>query len=242
MLSHTPPPPHTLHNTHRLTNAEAHAFLSTFLLTTTTDPSYRPDATLSSRGPISSSAGPSMPLPDDDATLQAGEGEGEGDATALGESNLTLANLRRIALGLRGVRVGGARFTTDKTSDYASNGKKRKRNDAQFGNSGNDNANANGGWEDKEAYEQAQHDIEQNETELQQPQLGAGNGEEVDGGDVGEVVETRPGEEDEGVDREDGVEGKVLSKEEKAERKKAKKAREKVGKRERNERRRKGEA
>jgi hypothetical protein len=229
MLSQPPPPPHITHSTHRLTHAEAHAFLTTFLQTSTTDPSYRPDATLSSRGPISSSAGPSAPLP---------LSPSDSPEASLGESNLTLANLRRIALGLSGVRVGGARFTSTSTSQA---NKKRKRN-------GNDDQGEGEGegWEDKETYEQAQSEIEEDEFEIQQPQLGAGNGEEVGVEENVEVVrETRPGDEDE------DLEGMIAGREEqggaadgvvvdKAERKRLKKVREKEKKRLRESARRTG--
>ena len=77
----TPLPPSVIHTTTRLTHSQAHTHLSTFLELAENDAAYRPDSTLTDRGPQALSSG-STP-------------------------NLTLAHLRRIRLGMEGKRVGG---------------------------------------------------------------------------------------------------------------------------------------
>ena len=76
-----PLPPSVVHSTSRLTHLQAHTLLSRFLETAENDAAYRPDSTLTERGPqaLSSSSSP----------------------------NLTLAHLKRILLGIEGKRVGG---------------------------------------------------------------------------------------------------------------------------------------
>jgi len=71
----------TTHTNTRLTHAQAHTFLSTFLDRADIDAAYRPDSTLTERGPQSVSTG----------------------ATP----NLTLHHLKRILRGIEGKRVGG---------------------------------------------------------------------------------------------------------------------------------------
>ena len=82
MANYQPLPPHIHHHTTRLTHQTAHTHLSTFLSLAENNAAYRPDSTLSERGPISSSSGSS--------------------------TNLTLHHLSRIQQGLTGQRVGGA--------------------------------------------------------------------------------------------------------------------------------------
>ena len=76
-----PLPTSVQHSTTRLTHREAHTFLTTFLSRAENDAAYRPDSTLSERGPLALSSA-STP-------------------------NLTLAHLKRIVLGIEGRRVGG---------------------------------------------------------------------------------------------------------------------------------------
>ncbi|KEF63155.1 uncharacterized protein A1O9_01131 [Exophiala aquamarina CBS 119918] len=80
MAGLTPLPPTVTHSTTRLTHREAHTFLSSFLSRAEIDAAYRPDSTLTGRGPQALSAGSSP--------------------------NLTLHHLKRILLGIEGKRVG----------------------------------------------------------------------------------------------------------------------------------------
>ncbi|EXJ96203.1 hypothetical protein A1O1_01329 [Capronia coronata CBS 617.96] len=81
MAGLSPLPTHHLHSSTRLSHREAHTFLSTFLERADTDAAYRPDSTLTERGP------------------QA--------VSTTASSNLTLHHLKRILLGMEGKRVGG---------------------------------------------------------------------------------------------------------------------------------------
>jgi hypothetical protein len=101
MAGLTPLPPHITHRTTRLTHLEAHKLLSTFLTTAENDAAYRPDSTLSERGPISGSVG----------------------ATP----NLTLSNLKRILKGLEGKRVGGGLQLNAIIEGQTSGDRKRNR-------------------------------------------------------------------------------------------------------------------
>ena len=92
--AYNPLPPFHTHTFARLTHAQAHTFLSSFLTQADSNPAYRPDATLTDRGPVSTSTG----------TAAAGA------ATSSLGGNLTLSNLRRVLLGMEGRRVGGAQF------------------------------------------------------------------------------------------------------------------------------------
>ena len=78
-----PQPPSHIHSTTRLTHLEAHSFLSDFLARADVDAAYRPDSTLSERGPIALSGG--------------------GGANP----NLTLHHLKRILAGMEGKRISG---------------------------------------------------------------------------------------------------------------------------------------
>jgi hypothetical protein len=75
-------PPSITHpaHTHNLSLIAAHDFLSTFLHLSTLEPAYRPDSTLSERGPQANSSA--------------------------GNPNLTLHHLGRIKLGLEGTHLG----------------------------------------------------------------------------------------------------------------------------------------
>ncbi len=93
----------------RLSTPSAHTILSTFLHLANLDPAYRPDSTLSERGPESNSSS--------------------------GNPNLTLHHLNRIMLGLEGTNLGaedlGAGFFSEgksatETTTRDSGGKKRK--------------------------------------------------------------------------------------------------------------------
>ncbi|ETI26922.1 hypothetical protein G647_10021 [Cladophialophora carrionii CBS 160.54] len=77
----TPLPPYVHHSTTRLTHRQAHTMLASFLDRAENDAAYRPDSTLTERGPqaLSSSSTP----------------------------NLTLSHLKRILKGIEGERVGG---------------------------------------------------------------------------------------------------------------------------------------
>jgi hypothetical protein len=81
MAGLSPLPTHQIHSTERLTHREAHTFLSTFLDHADTEAAYRPDSTLTERGPQAVSTGSSP--------------------------NLTLHHLKRILLGLEGKRLRG---------------------------------------------------------------------------------------------------------------------------------------
>ncbi|KAL2427151.1 hypothetical protein ABEF95_009353 [Exophiala dermatitidis] len=85
MAGLTPLPTHRIHSTTRLTHQEAHTFLSSFLERADIDAAYRPDSTLTERGPQAVSTGSSP--------------------------NLTLHHLKRILVGIEGKRIGGAILT-----------------------------------------------------------------------------------------------------------------------------------
>ncbi|EXJ59410.1 uncharacterized protein A1O5_12291 [Cladophialophora psammophila CBS 110553] len=78
----TPLPTSVQHSTTRLTHSQAHSFLSAFLDRAENDAAYRPDSTLTERGPQALSSG-STP-------------------------NLTLSHLKRILSGMEGKRIGGS--------------------------------------------------------------------------------------------------------------------------------------
>ncbi|OAL34429.1 hypothetical protein AYO20_06272 [Fonsecaea nubica] len=78
----TPLPTSVHHSTTRLTHSQAHSFLSEFLDRAENDAAYRPDSTLTDRGPQALSSG-STP-------------------------NLTLSHLKRILSGMEGKRIGGS--------------------------------------------------------------------------------------------------------------------------------------
>ncbi|KIX97895.1 uncharacterized protein Z520_06673 [Fonsecaea multimorphosa CBS 102226] len=77
-----PLPTSVHHSTTRLTHSQAHTFLSAFLDRAENDAAYRPDSTLTERGPQALSSG-STP-------------------------NLTLSHLKRILSGMEGKRIGGS--------------------------------------------------------------------------------------------------------------------------------------
>ncbi|OAP55079.1 hypothetical protein AYL99_10779 [Fonsecaea erecta] len=77
-----PLPTSVHHSTTRLTHFQAHTFLSAFLDRAENDAAYRPDSTLTERGPQALSSG-STP-------------------------NLTLTHLKRILSGIEGKRIGGS--------------------------------------------------------------------------------------------------------------------------------------
>lgn len=103
MAGLTPLPTHRLHNSERLTHSQAHSFLSSFLERADVDAGYRPDSTLSERGPQALSTG----------------------ATP----NLTLSYLKRILKGMEGRRIGGAALKAQEeetmTTNTKSSSKKR---------------------------------------------------------------------------------------------------------------------
>ena len=113
MAGLTPLPPSVHHTTTRLTHLQAHTFLSNFLQTAENEAAYRPDSTLSDRGPVSASTGG-------------------------GSVNLTLANLKRVLKGLEGKRVGGAHLKVDFDGETgaSSKNKKRRRDDERDGYDG----------------------------------------------------------------------------------------------------------
>lgn len=250
------PPSHT-HSTTRLTHAQAHTFLSTFLDRADNDAAYRPDSTLSERGPQALSSG-STP-------------------------NLTLAHLKRILQGMEGKRIGGTLgkgFGEDEENgqgvdgigeggesegfeDTGSTQKSTKRalNTAEENGSqttripaskkskrqiyDDPNPAANGdkvveavradddGWQDPEFFALAQETLEDERhpgVDLPQP----GNDEEaadlvgVTIEETGEVVDPRQQTQSQGQG--DGNKGKALTQKEKEERKKAKKIRHRAAK------------
>lgn len=81
MAGLTPLPPTVTHSSTRLTHAQAHAKLSQFLQRAENDAAYRPDSTLTERGPQSASSG--------------------------SNPNLTLHHLKRILQGIEGKKIGG---------------------------------------------------------------------------------------------------------------------------------------
>jgi hypothetical protein len=112
MASFSTYPPSVLHpsSSKPLDIPSAHAILSTFLRLANLDPAYRPDSTLTERGPESSSSS--------------------------GNPNLTLHHLSRIKLGLEGTNLGAddldARFFgkgSDATENENYERKKRKWHD-----------------------------------------------------------------------------------------------------------------
>ncbi len=158
MAGLTPLPPTVHHSTTRLTHLQAHTLLSNFLTTAENEAAYRPDSTLSERGPIS--------------------------ASTSGSGGLTLGNLKRILKGLEGKRVGGAHLKTDLDESVAGAGKKRRRNDTDRDDDdaaakrrrqdeeyfeveieegdavvrAEENASEGSGWQDQAAYELEQDD------------------------------------------------------------------------------------
>jgi hypothetical protein len=140
-------PPHTTPHSTRLTHAEAHTSLLTFLRTAHNHPAYRPDSSLSERGPTSSSG-------------------------AEGHQKLNL--LHKLLAGIEGKRIGG-RDILDllKNPDEEEGGGKRKRGDDEMSSKkrkrnadGNENGSGEGesgaqtpasqGWQDKDAFEKTQ--------------------------------------------------------------------------------------
>jgi hypothetical protein len=80
-------PPHVHHSTSPISPLSGLNALTTFLDSANNTPAYRPDSTLTERGPISSST-----------------------------SNLTLHHLNRIKLGLEGTRIGAAEIKAEDAS------------------------------------------------------------------------------------------------------------------------------
>ncbi len=107
MAHYQPLPPYVHHTTERLTHHQAHTMLSNFLALTEINAAYRPDSTLSERGPISSSSGAS--------------------------TNLTLHHLNRILQGMEGKRVGGSddlgKFFDADANEAGNKRRKRQRVD-----------------------------------------------------------------------------------------------------------------
>ncbi|KAL6250706.1 hypothetical protein RBB50_003009 [Rhinocladiella similis] len=79
MAGLNPLPPSHVHSTTRLTHAQAHTYLSSFLEQTEIDAAYRPDSTLTERGPQAVSTG--------------------------SNPNLTLHHLKRILQGIEGKQI-----------------------------------------------------------------------------------------------------------------------------------------
>ncbi len=87
MAGLVPLPTHRVHSTSRLTHREAHTLLSDFLERADVDAAYRPDSTVTERGPQAVSTG--------------------------ANPNLTLHHLKRILTGIEGKRVGGLIMTQE---------------------------------------------------------------------------------------------------------------------------------
>ena len=156
MAGFTPLPPSLTHTTTRLTHLQTHTFLSSFLATAENEAAYRPDSTLSERGPVATSTG--------------------------GSAALTLGNLKRILKGLEGKRVGGAHLKVDLDEGAGGKGKKRRRDDMNDGEGvekrrrqeergfevevedgeavirAEENASEGSGWQDQAAFELEQDD------------------------------------------------------------------------------------
>jgi hypothetical protein len=105
-------PPSHLHSTIPISPAHALSNLTTFLTLAHNTAAYRPDSTLSTRGPVSSSDS--------------------------GQANLTLHHLNRIKLGLEGHRIGAAEIEAEdkdaeahKEVERAERNLKRKREEGQ---------------------------------------------------------------------------------------------------------------
>lgn len=155
MAGLTPLPTYITHSTTRLTHRSAHTFLSTFLEQAEFNAAYRPDSTLSERGPQSTSTG--------------------------ANPNLTLKHLKRILQGIEGKRVGGGDdlgyFLGTDPRQQSSVSRKRRREagedtpkkkrarelieDSNVEDSGPEIvvAEESEGWQDKEDYELAQDDV-----------------------------------------------------------------------------------
>ncbi len=97
MASSTSYPPIVHHpsTSHRLSTSDAREFLTTFLHLANIDPAYRPDSTLTERGPQS--------------------------VSSVGNPNLTLHHLNRIKLGLEGTSLG----VEDLDADFFGQDKKK---------------------------------------------------------------------------------------------------------------------
>jgi hypothetical protein len=105
MAGLVPLPTHRLHSATRLTHREAHGLLSDFLARADVDAAYRPDSTLTERGPQAVSTG--------------------------GNPNLTLHHLRRVLVGIEGKRVGGlpAADDVDEVDGQKARAKQAQNND-----------------------------------------------------------------------------------------------------------------
>jgi hypothetical protein len=196
-------PPSILHTLLPISPATALDNLRTFLTLANDTAAFRPDSTLSTRGPISSSTS--------------------------GQANLTLHHLNRIKLGLEGVRVGAAEIEAEdkeaeahKEAERLERGVKRKRERDEDGGErkGNErevrsqevpvvNATQEGGeeepvvgeaeveaggeWEEKDDYELAQD--EENVVMNAERDPAAGLETALEAEDVMEIEETQPGEE-----------------------------------------------
>jgi hypothetical protein len=164
-MSHLQPFPTThTHSSTRLTHAQAHSFLCTFLETADSNPAYRPDSTLTVNGPVSTSAGSG--------------------------TNLTLANLKRVLAGMAGQRVGGlpSRVGQGKSEEEDADGgrpAKRPKRNVEVDGAGEvvvdeQAEKAEGEWQDKEDFDMEQEEMQEPLAEAQhheQPALGEGSGQ-----------------------------------------------------------------
>ena len=125
-------PPHRLHSSRPISQAEALGFLSTYLENAMTDPAFQPNALLTTSGPVSASHG--------------------------GSSSLILHNLRRVEAGLKGEHLGADFAFEDEIAEEElqkpqdqSNGDGSKDEEANGQPSGVDAE-----WQDKETFERQQ--------------------------------------------------------------------------------------
>lgn len=185
--------PSILHTLTPISPATALTNLSTFLTLANNTAAYRPDSTLSTQGPISSSSN--------------------------GQANLTLHHLNRIKLGLEGHRIGAAEIEAEdkeaeahREEERVERSLKRKREEGRRGEEeerevrsqevpvvvetqeeeGEPAVVEDGGeWEEKDDYELAQDDEEVDMNAERDPAAGLEMAPEL--GDVMEIKETQLG-------------------------------------------------
>ena len=191
-------PPFVQHSAPPISPRDALSAITTFLEAANNTAAYRPDSTLSERGPVSTSTS--------------------------GTQNLVLHHLNRIKLGLEGVRVGAAELKAedaqaDAQADEERALKKRKREDfapqrtpkvvkrdiiPAISATGEDDAEPmvrtteeqGGEWEEKDNYELAQDDEEVDMNAQRDPAGGLEQpADSQDAADMMEMIETQTGDE-----------------------------------------------
>lgn len=232
MAGLNPLPPSHVHSTTRLTHAQAHSYLSSFLDQTEIDAAYRPDSTLSERGPqaVSTGSNPNLTLHHLKRILQGIEGK----------QLISTVELEPDGAGAADADAGGAAATSAKRphgadDDNAKGAKRRHIHDSERGRPGP--TDDEGGepaitatedledWQDAEEYALAQTEDNLDLTnEDRHP--GADLPEPVDAEEEAELLNVQV-EDDAGSDSDTNARKPSSSKKDKDERKKLKKQRRK---------------